>query len=264
MLSRVELARLINDGIVAIDRCGKDGFVVGLSPDSGSSVRTQLEQELKAGLEPKGWTFKKTIRDVFASAKPGDNLVLCDDNVTSGSQALCQFMAWLDVSASQWNDAQKQERGIERTPLDNRDKELLRQLKIWIVTAVGTDSGNALLRQELPKLDVRLFQGAVYGKLINRAEATLGSLESFLKEVGSSLIRWNRFGKEDLRELSAAEIEECGRDALGYEGAKGLFCTPMNVPVATLTALWAPGIHNGEPWMPLLLRRGYIDRLVLS
>jgi deoxynucleoside triphosphate triphosphohydrolase SAMHD1 len=264
VLSRVDLSSLISGGIVGIDKAGTNGFVVGLSPDSGSSVRTQLEQELKDALATRGWEFKKTIRDVFSSAKPGDHLVLCDDNVTSGSQALCQFMAWLGVPEAEWSDRQMGERGIEKTKLAERDIELLKQLKIWIVTAVGTEKGKELLKDRLPKMGLSQYQDVVYGKVAKQAGAALGALEAFLTDVGSSLICWNRFGKESLTELSTEQISECRRDSLGYDGAKGIYCTPMNVPVGTLTALWAPGIHKGEPWMPLILRRGYIDNLVLS
>ena len=67
---------------------GKNGFVVGLSPDSGNAVRTQLEHDLREPLGALGWQFRKTIRDVLDDAEAGDQIILCDDNVTRKSSHL--------------------------------------------------------------------------------------------------------------------------------------------------------------------------------
>lgn len=264
IFDRVELVKNIKDGIIGISKGDTEGFIVGLSPDSGSSVRMQLEQELSASLGTSRWHFKKSIRDAFQSAKSGDHLVFCDDNVTSGSQALCQFLAWLGVPETSWTEAQRLEKGIERTALSDRDAELLRNLKVTIVTAAGTTDAVTLLKEELPKLGLKDYQGLVFGKTLSHAAANLDVLEPFLKQVGTSLIAWCRYDSEDVSKLSQGQQDACQEDALGYRGARGLYCTPFNVPVGTLTALWAPGIHSGEPWMPLMIRRGYLSKLVLA
>ena len=61
-----------------------------------------LEQEFKDDLEKNGWIVKKSINDVVDAAAPEDTLVLCDDNIVSGSQAECQFMAWFGIPRSDW------------------------------------------------------------------------------------------------------------------------------------------------------------------
>ena len=40
--------------------------------------------------------------------------------------------------------------------------------------------------------------------------------------------------------------------------------TGSSAPSHTLTALWCPGVYEGQPWIPLFLRRGYRKKLVLG
>jgi hypothetical protein len=188
---------------------------------------------------PFGWKFKKTIRDAFSEAKPGDCLILCDDNVTSGSQALCQFLAWMAIPEDKWTNDQRSEKGIERTPLDSRDRKLLTELDLWLVTAVGTRKAADLLASELPKIGITRFKGVHYGMEISNSNHDLDALESFLTEVGTSLMISIRHPGKSKKDLSAKAISACRADAGGYGGAKGLFCTASNVPVGTITALWA-------------------------
>ena len=264
VLNRVRLVQLLEDGIRKVDKGGHTGFIVGLSPDSGGNARTLAEQELTSAVTPAGWKFKKTIRDVFSEAQPGDCLILCDDNVTSGSQAFCQFLAWMGIPESDWTEEQRSEKGIERTPLDGRDQKLLKKLDLWLVTAAGNGKASGFLAAELNKIGITRFRGVHYGMEISSSNEDFDGLETFLIDVGTSLMISNRHPGKSKKDLTSAALKACRADAMGYSGAKGLFCTPFNVPVGTLTALWAPGVHNGEPWLPLLIRRGYIDRLVLA
>ncbi len=72
VLNRPTLSRLIRECIDGLDLRGARGFLTGLSPDSGNRVRIEVEQELSKHLSGRGWTFTKTIRDVFSDAKPND------------------------------------------------------------------------------------------------------------------------------------------------------------------------------------------------
>jgi len=240
------------------------GFVTGFSPDSGNLVRTETEHELSVALGAEGWVFKKTIRDVFSDARPDDRLVLLDDNVTSGSQAVCQFLAWTGVREEDWTPEQRAERGIERTPLSVRDLEVLRSMRLSFVTALGTETARATLTAELPKLGVEKFDGVVFSEEMHAGAYLSPELEKHLQEVGTSLIAWARKGERNLSKLNRDQLKDCERDALGYRGEKTLVSTPLNVPVGTLTALWCPGFYRSEPWMPLLIRRGYMDKLVIA
>jgi hypothetical protein len=108
------------------------------------------------------------------------------------------------------------------------------------------------------------FQGLRYTRELSESSATLGDdLEKFLDDVGTHVLAWVRHGKSNLFDLELTHGEACRRDALGYSGARGLACSPVNVPAGTVTALWCPGLYQGQPWIPLLMRRGYLKHLVL-
>jgi deoxynucleoside triphosphate triphosphohydrolase SAMHD1 len=265
ILDRVELASAISQVIRELPRPadGHQGFIVGLSPDSGNTARVKLEHDLRDSLAELGWSFKKTIRDVLEQADPGDDIVFCDDNVTSGSQAACQFMAWLGVPDEQWNEEQRQEQGIERASLSKHDQARLKDLRVTIVSAVGTAAGRENLRSTLPSLGLNLFQGLFYGRDTTEERADLGEAQDFLSEVGREVLAWSRH-RRDYGSLTREQSAACQRDSLGYRGATCLMCTPMNVPVGTVTAFWCPGIFQGEPWIPLVIRRGYLKHLVLA
>jgi hypothetical protein len=224
----------------------------------------QVEQELTESLAADGWIFCKTLRDVLDKAKDGDEVVLCDDNVTSGFQAICQFKSWLDVPDKDWTKEELRERGIERATLPAHHKNLLTKLHLNIITAVGSVEAKTKLSTTLHALGLTRFRGFSYGKKLSEKAVTLGGLADFLEDVGRDVIAWARFGEQNPSKLSRTQKAECKRDALGYRGAQALMCTPMNVPVGTIAAFWCPGFHKGEPWMPLLIRRGYLKHLVLA
>jgi deoxynucleoside triphosphate triphosphohydrolase SAMHD1 len=258
VFDRTRLATDIGPKIRSIPLNGAKGVVVALSPDSGNTVRIQLEQELRARLVD-GWEFAKSIRDALQIVNPSDHLVFCDDNVSSGSQAVCQFKSWVGAAKT----AQElEERGVELTALDIRDQELLRKVVIHIVTSAGTKGGTTYLETSLKGIGLK-FGGLEYEVELETPALALGRLDAFLEAVGTQVLAWSRHHKT-LPDLTRGERRACRADALGYAGARALICTPMNVPVATLTALWCPGLYNGRPWMPLVIRRGYLDRLVLS
>jgi hypothetical protein len=261
---RSTMVQALQAGIDALNKPPeKKGYIVGLSPDSGSNVRITLEHELRAPAKERNWIFAKTVRDVLSDAQVGDEIVFCDDNVTSGSQAICQFMAWLDVSKDEWTDEQRTEHGIEQTCLSSRDCDMLTKLRVSIVTAAGTPTAKTALQSKFESLGLAEFSGLQYQRELSRVSPELGAPESFLQDVGLHVLSWARHGKANPADLSSEEAASCKSDALGYSGARALACSPSNVPAGTLTALWCPGVFHGEPWIPLLIRRGYLKHLVL-
>jgi deoxynucleoside triphosphate triphosphohydrolase SAMHD1 len=114
-----------------------------------------LQQELTPTLREEGWEFAKSIADAFRKASPGDSVVLCDDNATSGSQAECQFMAWFGIPRDQWAEDQKQEQGINDVELDDRDKELARQMNIAVAVCAG--GGETASFRKGPNAGNRIF-----------------------------------------------------------------------------------------------------------
>lgn len=241
-------------------------FVCGLSPDSGNFVRMILEQELRDDLERNGWIIKKTIYDVFSEACPDDTVILCDDNMVSGSQAECQFMAWLGILRSDWAPDQKSEKGISDRAFDRRDQELFKAMRVGVAVCVGTQEADDRLRGKLASLGMTEFLGVAYSQPPRPTSLELSEhLRSFLAEVGADLLATCRYDKDDgIHSLRDEEKRPCLGNALGYGNKAGLVVTAFNVPVSTITALWCPGIARSMPWMPLALRRGYLQHLVLS
>jgi hypothetical protein len=87
------------------------------------------------------------------------------------------------------------------------------------------------------------------------------NLKTYLIEVGQSVLAWSKSHGET---LSEADRAFCEANAFGYGGAGGLLATATNVPTSTVPALWCPGLHNGSPWMPLLIRQNKLKHLVLG
>lgn len=116
----LDRATLTNDLRAAIKRFGRPasvkGYVAALSPDSGNFVRMILDQELRDDLRASQWKVCKSLRDALAEAREGDWLLLCDDNVSSGSQADSQLLAWFGVDRSEWPEEQRGEGGISDVP----------------------------------------------------------------------------------------------------------------------------------------------------
>jgi hypothetical protein len=89
-----------------------------------------------------------------------------------------------------------------------------------------------------------------------------GGLRDFLAEVGYQLLRGVRHG--EVQTLGEAEEEALRGDALGYGNIGTVIVTASSAPSHALTALWCPGVYDGQPWIPLFLRRGYRKKLVLG
>lgn len=168
VMGRTEVASQIRKALEKIGAIPGRGLIVGLSPDSGSGVRMLLEQEFRTALGSR-YQFFKTVRDALQDAREEDSLILCDDNVTSGFQAWCQFYAWLGVPDNEWTDAQLRENGIERSALGDKDRETLLNVPLYLATAAGTDAANVFLRE---KLEARTrFSGRVLWPTTDRSRS---------------------------------------------------------------------------------------------
>ncbi len=133
------------------------------------------------------------------------------------------------------------------------------------MVANASDEAARALESGFASLGIDRFRGLLFTQSLAATPVTVSpDLEAFLAEAGTSVLSWCRHRTADLSALQPDELAACEQDALGYSGARALMCTPFNVPTGTFTAFWAPGYVNGEPWMPLLLRRGYLKRLILS
>lgn len=242
------------------------GYITALSPNSGNLVRMLIEQEIERELRLIGWEIKKSIEDVLEQSTDEHDLILCDDNSISGSQAECQFRAWFGVPRNEWPEDQRTERGVSDTPLSKAQQKRLASMNLAVAVSAGASDAEERLKTTLTELGVRNFRGLFSARDVTPRGLSLSSrLEAFLLTVGADLLASCRYKSDDgVSGLRPDDRAKCERDALGYNGARGLLCTAYNVPVSTLTPIWCPGFALGEPWMPLLVRRGYLEHLVVA
>lgn len=242
-------------------------FIAPLSPNSGYHVRMILEQDLKKHLESSGWLMRHSILEVLGQARPGDALVLCDDNVSSGSQSLAQFLRWFNRPRTDWPTEIQDETGIDDVALRDNDLELLRKLSVGIVVCVQGDKAESKLTAGLAPLGVG-FVGISSGQTLASGEKRFNELpndlQAALKEIGAAALMHVRQNDPRSKKDATTMALHCENDALGYGGLKGLTITQSNVPTSTLPALWCPGMFKNEPWMPLFIRRGYLRHLVVA
>ncbi len=240
-------------------------YVTGFSPDSGSMIRMLLEQEAKQTLEAKGIVVSKDLRSALDEVAADDLLVLCDDVISSGSQAQCQFRSWFGIPREIWPLAHRSELGITTSALEGRYQGLLKRANVYLAFCVGSQAATVGLSDVVRQLGLANFKGVSIGTPLNQARINFSDdLARFLSEVGADLIAYNRFNQTSRAALNQDQANACLADALGYGNAKGFIATYLNVPTCTLTCLWCPGLARGNPWMPLLLRRGYLNNIVIA
>ena len=170
----------------------------------------------------------------------------------------------MGIPKSEWPADMRSEHGIFNTVLRKHDKEELCRRNVAIAVAVGTKDAADRLQGVAKQLGLQKFLGLRHtAALTANSIETDSPLTTFLEEVGREVIAWARYGKT-YSEVGEHDRDDCSRDALGYHRAGGLTATVFNVPVSTCTALWCPGVFRKEPWVPLLIRRGYLDKLVLG
>ncbi|MBB5036177.1 phosphoribosyltransferase-like protein [Prosthecobacter dejongeii] len=267
ILDRARLAEAMDKNLDRLaEQHPKAAFVItGFSPDSGSLTRMLFEQELKSKADKNGWTICKSIEDALDAMKSESLLVLCDDNIVSGSQASCQLRSWMGVPREEWPAEMRSERGIFQHALRPQDQIALRKIPWAAIVAVGTQEAEDRLKEVAAEIKIGNFKGLYFheGLDSNCLEADC-ELSHYLEEVGRNVLSWTRANAVAFDNLTPADKESCARDALGYDGKRGLLATIFNIPVSTCTALWCPGIHRGQPWVPLMIRRGYLNKLVVG
>lgn len=234
---------------------------IHLVPLAGTSAHMMLEllkQEDRDQLRMLGLKDYRSIHEVLGVAKADDFVVFVDDNISSGTQFSAQLLSWVGRQNASPDEAVRKEDGIERLELNPNAKLLLSQLQIRLATCVGKKESESYVRQKLEfAADTLRFSGSKFGEPLSADAAQLQpQFRDYLAHVGSECLRSSRG-------LPVADAY-CQSNALGYENSQGRAVTLWNVPTSTFTALWCPGVVDGEPWFPLFIRRGYANRLVVA
>ena len=110
---------------------------------------------------------------------------------------------------------------------------------------------------------LKSFRGLCCGAQIAEDVTWPKDLRNFLENVGRSLIAGARYGRS-YDDLVSKDAHDCDGRAFGYGNVGALVVTPFSVPTATVTALWQPGMYNGQPWFPLTIRTNKLNNLVIG
>jgi deoxynucleoside triphosphate triphosphohydrolase SAMHD1 len=236
--------------------------VTALTPNSGSFTRMIVEQESDGKAAYRNIHFHKEIEGALPEGGR-DPLVLIDDNISSATQARSQFLSWAGIPRGEWPDECQDEDGIFEQPLSKLFLDRMRQRPIFVAVCAGRAEASENLKATIEPLGFSDFRGVEFTHAIDQLANWPESLRVYMQDVGRSLMAWARFRKSP-EQLSPQESTFCDERAFGYGNVGGLVATILNVPTATATAIWCPGMHRGSPWMPLLIRRNKLRHLVIG
>ena len=237
--------------------------IAALSPSSGHHVRNLVKQEVGTIADASRWTFANDIRECLADDRVTQPLVLVDDNINSATQARAQFLAWAGVPRETWPLSLQKEDGITTAELSLHELSRMKARKIWVVTCAGTQRANEPLRACLAELGFSGYQQVVYSRSIEDTATWSPELRVYLTDIGRGLIATSRYGRP-FSDLPEDARKDCDDKAFGYGNIGGLLATALNVPTATTTVVWSPGIYEGRPWLPLMIRQNKLGKLTIG
>jgi deoxynucleoside triphosphate triphosphohydrolase SAMHD1 len=234
--------------------------IAPFTPSSGTLVWNLLKQENSSQLKDSNWEFVESPSRTQGVLNEGGIVVFVDDNIASGVQARAQFHAFAGKAKDEVPLELRKEKNIfqETFICDLKNKG-----KMYLAVVVADELGMKNIKEDslCMKLGVKPVSCLDLDNLL--AEGNLNpstqiiltpDMEEFLTDVGRSLLEQNK------PEWDSKFVIQ---NALGYGGKRARLATKFNVPTATLTAFWMPGTYKKSPWLPLLIRRGYQNRLVV-
>ncbi len=199
---------------------------------------------------------EKTRRDVLfenieAAARTQDpsavTLVLLDDTIGSGNQAITIFSEWLGVSP-------EEPKHVHR--LSPEAAAWLRRTELRYFAFIGFTEGKVKLQNFLASQGIEIsVQSAI------TMEESAGCFEpnSLIFDNPQVRLHAKKIAEEIGYQLFADRedwpVEKRRTMALGYEGAQKLIVFSYNTPNCTLPIFWKTGIYSGQQWLPLFPRR---------
>jgi len=254
------------DRVVAELVPAKTGTLVltRFSPNSGNVVGMTLEQERKLEYERAGHEFVRSLSELDQRLARGGVgcVVFLDDQFATGGQAHAQLLHWAGLPREEWPASIRTERNIDIGRAGDSTLAFLKKGKVRLAFVHGTAAGKARIASAASDLGFSDL-AAIYDEEIPPRPAGLSAdLKDHLAKVGYQLLRGVRHG--DASTLDAEQEGALRGDVLGYGNVGTVMVTASSAPSHALTALWCPGVHDGQPWIPLFLRRGYRKDLVLG
>lgn len=234
----------------------KPCVVVPFSPTSGNQIWTSLSKEI--GSSVSGITFAPAVTETVGSG----SIVFVDDNISSGTQACAQMLNFLGVPRCDW-PAKSQAEDELLPELKDGALAAFKRCSVYLLFAAGKTEAEAVIRDVLKPIEGIDFAGVRIGTQIGADIDWPSELKQYLCDVGKQLMAWHLHRKA-FDELEQSDREYCESRAFGYSNAGGMLVSSWNVPTSTITPLWQPGLYDGHPWMPLLIRTRRLKDLVVG
>lgn len=242
-------------------------IIYRFSHNSGAKTQSLFEQECRSQFPGPKFHFARGIGEIEQRLEldPSAATIFVDDQFASGSQGTAQLLQWAGKPRKDWPSSVRDEKNITTEVLGPRAIEAFGTGNVALGFVYGSKIGQANLEETAGSVG---FNGlkVIFRHDIASAKPKMSmDLTGYLADVGRQLLRRVRHPHHDAAVALAADAEQALRaDALGYGGHGSVMTTESGGPTHSLTALWCPGIYNGEPWLPLFLRRGYRKHIVLG
>jgi hypothetical protein len=238
---------------------GVGADIVALSSTSGTQIYNWLRRELRV---EKDFKFHADAPSALLSGRRDQPVVFVDDNASTGVQARAQFLNYLGIPRSRWPSECRNEDGLY-SPLSGPALAALRDREVYLLVSAGSSKANNAISKCVRAHGLKNFKGLRCAEKLGGSYSWPAPLKRFLRDVGESAYAWSHY-KRPPTQLSAAQRARCEANAFGYANAGGLIASLDSVPTGTVTALWCPGLHRGQPWMPLLLRANRLKDLIVG
>ena len=241
--------------------------VCRFSPNSGNYAGMLFEADSRDDLVARGHIFTSSVsvamEKIHALMKVGmsPHLVFVDDQFATGGQARAQLLHWAGKPREEWPIELRAEQNIDLNPSPPSFQKFLSDGRVVLAFVYGTDEGRVLILEQAKTLGFKNVQVEFGDLLPSKTSKISFELRSFFESVGVQVLNHCRNSGRTPTGDAQATLE---RDALGYGGRASLVITPYNVPSHALTAIWCPGVFDKQPWVPLVLRRGYRKHLVIG
>jgi HD superfamily phosphohydrolase len=254
LLDQGEMKRLVVDAVIQAHKVRPGQMVVApLSSSSGGAVQAMVQ----AGLPSYVRSAASLTEALKGSAE--EMVILIDDNSASGVQASAQLYEFCGED----RPAELANENDLFSVLTTNELVELRKRDLAIIVAVGLPGAQERLRKTAAALSLENFKGLFFGQNISAGLAWDPAVEAYLRDVGRDLMAHRRFGTSYEAVKMQEDRDWCLQRSFGYGEAGGILATHINVPSSTVTAVWQPGIFEGRAWVPLLLRRGRFNELIL-
>ena len=259
LLTRDELQKRLKNALLKLAAQHPKGLVVApMSSSSGGSALAGLKfaKSVRVSVYP-------SLSDALTAAPEDSCVVLADDNVASGVQSSAQIMAFMGIPREDWPKDLQSETGLFESSLTADQRSRLQTLHVAVCVALGRPEAEVRLQETAQRAGLMQFSGLFFDEEMGAGPELSIELRNYLTFIGRELIAQDRFNN-DYTSLDLEQRALCDIHSLGYGGIAGLTALPTTVPTSTITALWMPGEVAERPWIPLCIRWGRLNRLVVA